>query len=287
MRLFPTILASLLTLPVAGQHIVFPLDNNPVTVDGVLHAAEWQYAETASIAVTGMDYVTVMYKHDNTAMYFAFTGKLESANMLFPEIVTDAANLGGATWTSGQWWLHVSATNCENNGGYGVFNDCKASQPGWEAAPNFASGTPITDTVEIRVPFAKIGFNPAAMDTMGIAFLVTNTATVFRTFPGSADRYQPTTWAKATFSKIPAGIDSVNGKMGKNVYPNPAADKIYVNGLMKGSIVSLVSIDGRRCGSFTADATSGEFALGHFPPGWYLVEVADSYGKYYHKVYKL
>lgn len=185
-----------------AQAIHFPLDAAPVTIDGVMNTSEWTNANSIGIPVSATDTVRVKFKHDGMAMYFAFYGKLQTANALFPEVLTDGANVGGSSWVAGQWWLHVSATDCENQGGYGIYNNCKTVQPDWEGAPNFIMTGPPTDTVEMRVPFSKVGFDPATMESMGMMMLVTNTATIFQGYPAAADRNMPATWGKATFGKF-------------------------------------------------------------------------------------
>ncbi len=287
MKLLQIFLSGLLAIPATAQHIVFPLDTNPVSIDGTLQHAEWQHAHKAVIPVNTSDSVSVLYKHDNTAMYFAFTGKLESANALFPEILTDAANVGGTSWGNGQWWLHVSATDCEHNGAYGVYNDCKLIQPGWEAGPNFTVGAPVTDTVEIKIPFAKVGFNTATMDTMRIAFVATNTANIFMLFPTSANRQQPVTWAKATFSKIPADVRVVENRNRIVVYPNPVTNQIFIEGLAEGEEVTITDLSGKTISSHLTTGDITKVSLQHLASGWYIIKVANVYGgNLNYKIYK-
>lgn len=287
MKLLQIFIAGLLAIPATAQHIVFPLDNSLVSIDGILQNAEWQHAHKALIQVNTSDSITVLYKHDNTAMYFAFTGKLESANALFPEILTDAANAGGASWSNGQWWLHVSATDCEHNGAYGVYNDCKLTQPGWEAGPNFAAGAPVTDTVEIKIPFTKVGFNTATMDTMGIAFVATNTANVFKLFPASANRNQPVTWAKATFSKIPADVSVIENRMKIVVYPNPVTDQLFIDGLPEGEELTITDLSGKIISSHSTTGYITKISLQQLASGWYIIKLANVYGgNLNYKIYK-
>lgn len=288
MKFIYACLLGCMSLPTMAQHIVFPLDTNSITIDGVLQTQEWQHAAIAAIAVSSTDTVYVRYKHDNMAMHFAFTGRLESANALFPEVLMDGANVGGAHWVNGQWWFHVSATDCDNNGGYGVYNNCLATQPDWKGGPNFTPGMPITDTVEITIPFAKAGFNTATMDTMGIAFLVTNTATVFKLFPTAADRNQPATWAKATFSKVPAGIVQIGAASDILMYPNPATEQLYVDGVTIGSTVNITDAAGRLCIAIVATESKQMISLHGWSNGMYIVEVKNPTGaKQYRKIQKL
>lgn len=288
MKFIYACLLGCLSLPVAAQHIVFPLDTNSITIDGVLQTQEWQHAAVAALTINATDTVYVRYKHDNLAMHFAFTGKLESANALFPEVLTDGTNAGGTSWVNGQWWFHVSATDCDNNGGYGVYNNCQATQPDWKGGPNFTQGMPITDTVEISIPFAKVGFNLTTMDTMGIAFLVTNTATIFKLFPTTADRNQPATWTKAIFSKVPAnvGVSTIAEEI--VMYPNPAKEGFYINGLTAGATVKIIDIMGKVCAEAVANKTTQFVSMEGLVTGIYIVEVTTLEGvKQYLKLQKI
>src|SRR5690606_27195184 len=95
---------------VQAQSVTIPYDMATVNADGVLDMNEWQNATQIAIHINTNDSVTVRMKHDMAAMYFAFTGKLESANALFPEVMFDPQEIKGNNWVNGQWWFHVSAT---------------------------------------------------------------------------------------------------------------------------------------------------------------------------------
>lgn len=261
----------------AQQHIAFPYDTAPVTVDGILTASEWNNAKSIMIPVNTTDNIEVKFKHDNTAMYFAFSGKLESAQALFPEILTDAANAGGTAWKSGQWWLHVSATDCENEGGYGVYNNCKVTQPDWTGAPNFDMTPPNTDTVEIRIPFSKVGFNIATQDTMGMVMMVTNTATIFKLYPQTADRNVPSTWAKATFDKFPVNIPSTPTTTFK-IYPNPANDVINLSGIDVPATISITDLTGKTLQKIATGKSEATVLLSNYASGTYVITVATQAG---------
>lgn len=268
----------LLTTALHAQVIDFPLDTNMVSVDGVLATDEWKNAASLMIGVNATDSVRVLYKHDNTAMYFAFSGKLESANALFPELLMDAQNKNGSSWSAGQWWFHVSATDCENDGAYGKYDNCLAIQPDWEGAPNFSPGSPMTDTVEIRIPFSKVGFNTATMDTMGMVMMVSNTATTFKTYPAGADKEVPATWAKAVFRKYYATIAEHLTLNTLGVYPNPATDILNITGTAKGDIITITDISGRQLFTVTAANENLSIGLADYISGTYLLSVLKSSG---------
>lgn len=266
---------------VTAQHIQFPLDTNTVSIDGVIQSSEWSNAATVMIGINTVDNVQVMYKHDNNAMYFAFTGKLESANALFPELLIDPLNIEGTAWVNGQWWFHVSATDCENNGAYGVYNNCMTIQSGWEGAPNFTAGAPVTDTVEIRIPFSKVGFNTATMDTMGIAMMVSNTANIFRLYPTGANKDIPASWAKATFSKTQVGITKVGTVGDIIVYPNPANNMLFIKGVTTGSWLHVKDMSGRLLHSRIVNSNAEKISLAQYVSGLYCIEIILATGEKY------
>lgn len=286
-KLFPFIIAFFFHSILTAQPIEFPLDTNIVTIDGVLNNSEWQNAETIMIGVNTTDNVQVMFKHDNTAIYFAFSGKLESANALFPEVLIDPQNVGGSSWSVGQWWFHVSATDCENDTAYGKYSNCMATQPDWEGAPNFTAGAPMTDTVEIRIPFSKVGFNPATMDTMGIVMMVSNTATIFRTYPTGSDKDVPNKWAKATFSKYYASVSNAQKMEEIKLFPNPAKNYIYLSGLEKGNVIQVYDMVGRMVETIIADESYISLQLGKYLSGVYTMLIKDNENKTsQHKIIK-
>lgn len=258
----------------SAQGITIPYNTAPVTIDGIMNVNEWDKTGRVAIPVSATDSVNVYYKHDMTALYFAFTGKLESANALFPEVLIDPQHAKGNAWTNGQWWFHVSATDCENNGGYGVYNNCKAVQPDWEGANNFVTGAPYTDTVEIKIPFSKINFNPATQNEMGIAFMVTNTATTFKLWPATADKSVPDTWSGAVISKFPVGITETHEAKNIKIYPNPSVTSLSIEGIDKGHEVRLTDITGRVV--MQQHYTGGPLNIAALLPGTYLVQVYNN-----------
>lgn len=264
------------TFRASGQTITIPYDTNKVTIDGIIGQAEWQYHTPVTIPV-GADSVSVWCKHDLTNLYFAYMGNLEAgANMKFPEMLVDPLNIKSNTWQAGQWWFHVSATDCEQNGAYGIYNNCAATQPDWEGAPNFAPGLPETDTVEIRIPFGKIGFNATTDDTIGLSLLVSNTFNLWSLWPQTADTGRPGTWANAIISKSPANIQTVAGKGFAGIFPNPATDLLTVTGIQGDAHVTISDLQGRLL--ITQWVKSGEAAIdvSKLTSGIYLVEISGN-----------
>lgn len=278
MKSLLSIAAILCVITVNAQTLIIPLDTNSVTIDGSLNVSEWQYARASTIKVNAIDSITVYCKYYQGSIYFAFTGKLESANSLFPEVLLDVKNKGGATWVNDQWWLHVSATDCEHDGAYGIYDNCKVTQPEWEAGPNFSPGNPITDTVEIKVPFSKIGFDINTMDTIGLAFVATNTATVFKLFPAAADRNKPETWAKAIFSKTMTSVKMSHEKKVLKIYPNPAQTKLFIRELLTGDRVVLYDMMGRTLQSILVKDPQFSINMQGLVAGTYIIEITEANG---------
>jgi hypothetical protein len=273
-------------LPVKAQNITIPYDAQAATMDGVMANGEWTKASRIAIATSGNDSVSVYYKHDLSNMYFAFTGKLESANALFPEILFDPQLTRTHSWENGQWWFHVSATDCEHNGGYGVYNNCQGVQPDWIGVNNFTQGAPYTDTVEIGIPFSKIGFNPVTQNEMGIAFVVTNTATIFNLWPLVADRQMPKTWSTATVSKFPTAVNESANVRSYQLYPNPATNEVRIQNAEKADKLCIADMSGRIVLE-TVECNKAIF-IGRLDPGIYMVTIYATSGEVYkHSLQKL
>ena len=220
------VLIIMISLEVSAQYVNMR-SGSPVVVDGIVSPMEWDDADSVLITIsTGVE-VTVKFKHDGSNFNFAFMGNLESSNIRFPEILFDIDNDKSASWTN-DWWFHVSATDCESNTAANDYSNCNAVQPDWTAESNFNTGPPTTDTVEIQIPFAKVGFTSTQTDTIGIAFDVTNTFNAWNYWPSGATNSDPSTWGNAIV-EFPVGIqeDDVLNKI--SVYPNPVTESFIVD----------------------------------------------------------
>ena len=273
-----------------AQVLHIPYDATSVTVDGTLHATEWQVAQRLFIRNGMGDSIAIQLKHDGNNLHVAFIGNLESANALFPEVLIDPQLSRSNTWMAGQWWLHVSATDCEHNGGaYGVYDNCRLVQPDWEGAPNFVSGAPFTDTVEMKIPFIKIAFDPSVQDTMGLAFVATNTFSAWHIWPGSADRNVPATWSMAVISRPAAAVGGSAGSDAMKVFPNPAREVVTIESPSNdGSERSfqLREVTGRLCYAAVSRAVRVEIPTAELPAGLYIVTVQSGDHHYRYKVSK-
>lgn len=197
-------------------------------MDGIITAGEWSGAGEEIITLSASAEVKILYLHSDTALCFAYLGHLESA-MRFPEIYIDPDNSKSAAWEGDDWWFHVSATDCESQGAPSVYTHCNLIQPGWQGVPNISPGNPLTDTVEICIPFSKIGNGLSPGDTIGISFAVTNTFNAWNYWPAGAGINSPATWGSAVICSgglgtLPTGYDPAG------VYPNPCRDYFHIRG---------------------------------------------------------
>ncbi len=279
-----TFLSFLLSPSLKAQWTAKPLSftEDSIQIDGQLNEQSWAFADPVWI-VNGSDSIKIRTLYNNANLYFAFTGKLESANALFPEILIDADNQRAATWQTNDWWFHVSATDCENKGAYGVYNNCLLVQPGWRGVPNFSPGMPMTDTVEIAIPLSKLETTIQAGNTMNISVLVTNTFSIYRHWPATADRNNPSTWGTLSFvfqtglqpvqqEKLPFRVIHNQGNELRLLFPSSAPQSAILMDY-SGRIIK------------TATETNSNFiTLKHLQPGIYLMKTETGSKAYFSKI---
>lgn len=210
----------------AQPTIQIPL-GTPALADGINDPGEWDDAESVEITVSASKKVQVRYKHDGSNLYVAYWGSLESANIRFPELLLDPQNDKSPAWQPDDWWFHVSATDCESQGQHSNYSNCNLAQPDWTGAPNMTQGAPYTDSIEVMIPFSKVGIQNG--DTLGLAFEVTNTANVWNYWPPTAKIGQPDTWATAVISQGPVNATNhPNNPSPLRLFPNPASGAFTV-----------------------------------------------------------
>lgn len=214
-----------------AQYIRIRQGSSPLT-DGVLGPLEWNDADSVLISLDVSRQVTVKFKHDGINFYFAFLNNLESYNIRFPEILFDINNDKSSLWQNDDLWFHVSATDCESDRSANDYSDCLAVQSDWTAVPNFAAGLPYTDTVEIEIPFSKVGFNSISTDTIGLAFDVTNTFSAWNFWPDhTVNSGVPASWG---FAIVEFNLNSVSGKPKSHdrllLGPNPFRESLMLSG---------------------------------------------------------
>ena len=239
-------------------------------IDGVFTAAEWQQATKVNIIQPGNETTSVYILYDANYMYFAFAGHLES-NAMFPEILIDPAFNRGTSWQSDDWWFHVSATDCEGKGAYGGYDTCATVLANWDAAPNVSPGAPATDTMEVRISFTKIGITPVTGDTIGIAFVLTNTVNQWYMYPTSADRMKPSTWIPIIFQGG-AGIEEAGVESKIDVVITGTNIEISGPQDAKHYDVTIFDLNGRMINRSSA-AAPASVSLPQLPSGIYFVQV--------------
>lgn len=229
-----TVLFLLLTLVIRlnsqTESINIPCSTAPL-LDGHVSTGEWANADSISLPINSVKSVKVYFMCDRDNLFFLFAGNLES-QIRFPEILLDMNNSKSATWQSDDWWFHVSATDCENQGTYGVYSNCLLVQPDWIGVNNITQGSPLTDTVEIAIPFNKIKQTSGILFNVGICFNLFNITNATNTWPPSANIQDPSTWANATLPTPlcePTTLTEENTFSSVQVFPNPGNGKITVN----------------------------------------------------------
>lgn len=247
---------------------MIPYANTP-TIDGSTAAGEWDDAGLVEIPIlNNSKKIEVRFMHDSAHLHIAFWGNLESSNVRFPEVLLDINHDKSTFWLSDDWWFHVSATDCDYQGQYGNYANCQVERPNWKAEKNFSPGLPKTDTVEIQIPFSTLGIDIQNVDTIGMAFLATNTASVWEPWPTNANRNVPATWGKAVF-----GADGVvvaveaDPRKPVSVFPNPTKGKVYVSAR---SDIAVFDFAGRL---LLKKSGTDHFDISHLPGGLYVLHL--------------
>lgn len=257
------------------------VSEDSIVIDGVLSEQSWKAADEVLIT-NANDTIRVKVLHHPTYLYFAFSGKLESANALFPEILIDADNQRSTSWQSNDWWFHVSATDCESKGAYGVYNNCLAVQSDWRGVPNFVMGAPYTDTVEIAIPWSKLAYTPKAGDSINISVLVTNTANIFRHWPATAIRTNPSSWGTLTFALQTGEVELTQPKA-YQILNNPGSSVRIIFDKELPETIELYTLTGIKV-QHTFSIENNTLVLDQLPKGMYWVAIQSGHSYTYEKI---
>lgn len=264
-------------------NINFPCSTAPI-LNGHVGNGEWDAADTIYIPINGNKSVKVSVMCDRDHLFFLFAGNLES-QIRFPEILLDMNNSKSASWQSDDWWFHVSATDCENQGAYGVYSNCLLVQPDWIGVNNITQGLPLTDTVEIAIPFSKIKQTSGILFNIGICFNLFNVVSATNTWPPSANINDPSTWANAVLPVPlcePTALSEENSLSFIQVFPNPTSGKITVNYTGQKEYtydIELLNLSGQVIYSKKVNSQVDHTPELTASPGIYFLKIKD--GKHY------
>ena len=169
-----------------------------ITVDGKPTPGEWADADSLAIETAPGWRVDVRFKHDGSALLFAFANLASARRDAFryPEIVLDVANDGGPMMGNDDFWFHASFRDCWSSAGVNDYKSCVPEAAGW-SANNYASQDAAPEIIEIAIPFAKLALAPDSRE-IGLAFDVTDTMETWSFWPAGAQLAIPATWGHAT-----------------------------------------------------------------------------------------
>ncbi len=256
--------------------------NTPV-INGQTTSIEWSSHDSAMIMNSStQELIQVRFQRNDTSLFFVFMGKLaHSSNPSFPEILIDLNYSQTNTWQIDDHWFHVSATDCHFQGDHSDFSNCQREQPDWWARRNWAMSAPDPDTVEIEIPFAKIGLDITQHDTIGIAFLVTNTINRYDFWPANADIDDPSTWGSAYFVELATtGIESsLVANHPLKLWPNPVSRTLrWEDPEATGREYRIVNLHGVLCSKGELSGAIHQVSVLDLNQGGYLLEVTHQNG---------
>jgi hypothetical protein len=227
------IISAIVATTLSAQAVIGIPQSAGAAIDGEIKSTEWQLAAITSLIQSNGDTTWILMQHDGANLYFAFYGNLQKGQVVFPEVLMDINHSRSSSWESDDWWFHVSATDCDYQGAYGNFDSCALQRPNWEAVPNYTTGLPYTDSIEVKIPFSTLNYSFIPMDTIGLALVLSNTVNIFDSWPGSASHLQPGTWSEAVL--LPWLSTSEKAVEEWSVYPNPAHESISISfGMLNG-----------------------------------------------------
>lgn len=92
---------------------------------------------------------------------------------------------------------------------------------------------------------------------------------------------QPKTAVACKRVKIATGIGNVDAASGIRIYPNPTSDKLVIEGVGKGTAITITDITGREVYSTTASESNALVTTAALVPGNYLLQLQTAAGKRY------
>lgn len=202
--LVSAVLTLIWTTPATGQCLEIPAGTAPL-IDGVFDKNEWSDATTVGFTANAESIqVRVHLVHDSEQLYLAFEYPgFPDGELVIPEILIDPDNGKTPVWSDDDWWFHVSAQDCEIQGGYDDYDRCGITRPLWAGEPNFAfapDSAPLA-ALEIRIPLSMLTI--ATGEMFGLGLTVHAWPSDSRGYwPQGAAIDQPSTWGIATMATM-------------------------------------------------------------------------------------
>jgi hypothetical protein len=267
------LLAVLLNLQICLAEEIVVNHYKSAEIDGVKSGGEW--ADCMKIEAAPDDTVEICMHVNNADLYFSIAGSFKSYNVRFPEILIDSDYSRDVTWQPGDLWFHISATYCHSNGEYANFDGCTSNPEPWKAYPAFQQNELSADTFEIMIPSSMTGISTSEADTIGIAFVFTNTATFWQNYPADADRMSPETWLRAVIRNDDSGIED-SGLAETNFRFRD--NYLLIDDYRKyaGSTIRIMDLQGRIVHRGKIDSRKIPVNL---PPGMFLVQAGNKFGR--------
>lgn len=269
------ILFTLVNLSLFSQLIHVKTYTTP-TVDGDMKSMEWEGSYVIIPSGNGQRPVQVYYQISDTAFYFAFAGNLNNQlNPNFPEVYLDINHDRTSNWNADDLWFHISATDCYSQGKAADYSNCIKDPVDWTGKPNWPSGGVGPDTVEILIPFSKIGFDPVQNDTIGIAFGVTNTSTRYDLWPVGAQLQNPSSWGHAVIEHNTSIKSPQNDRRAQPlVYPNPFQLNLNIR-TDQSENIQIISNQGLVVRSLELKPGENQVFFDQLNPGFYWLKGSD------------
>ncbi|UTW61893.1 hypothetical protein KFE98_18045 [bacterium SCSIO 12741] len=269
------------TLIRAQSSIYIPTYDTPF-IEGQTTSQEWSDHDSAMIFSTGnQKLIQIRFQRNDSSLFFIFMGNLtHQSNPNFPEIFIDLNYSRTQNWQIDDHWFHISATDCHFQGAHSDYSNCKREQSDWWGRRNWAMSAPDPDTVEIEIPFTKIGLDLSQNDTIGIAFAVTNTINRHDFWPPTATIDDPSTWGKAYFQEnIQTGMAVHESSYSIKLRPNPAEDFISWNDPDQlGQSFQILDIRGSLWQSGVLEGAQHRLSVAELHAGSYVLAVTQKDG---------
>ena len=179
-----------------------------ITQDGIISANEWSGAGEAVLEIRPDWLVPVLFKHDGTQLYIAFTGisgpldenRVNAAQIdtVFPELFFHVDPDNATELLDDQsHWYHMSFQDCYDQGRIRSVRLCAFELGGWKAN-NWPLASSV-DAMEVSISLEMLGVAPG--DTVRVMATMTSSlvgAFVYHNWPSEANERMPDSWPLMT-----------------------------------------------------------------------------------------